>query len=69
MVELRAVRKALQEVGYTPAVFVVNVYGAEEFLPRLDETLGEIPVVWLRRELMWLQECRTHGTRNGWYRG
>lgn len=54
--DLCEVLGALKSSGRAPAIFIINTHGAERLLPVFDELMGETPVLFFRRELMWLRD-------------
>jgi hypothetical protein len=53
---LAEILDSLFEADCWPGLFVVNTFGAEKYLARLDEIMEATPVLFFRRELVWLQE-------------
>ena len=49
--EVKEVLQHIKEAGLAPAIFVVNTFGAKDILPALDPLIGELPVLYLRRQL------------------
>jgi hypothetical protein len=47
--ETLQVMGALKHAQLTPAIFVINTFGAKEILPELNPVLGETPALFLRR--------------------
>lgn len=54
--ELQGVLASLKGSGHRLGLFVINTYGAERLLDQLDEPMGETPVLFFRREIVWLQQ-------------
>lgn len=49
--EVRDVLEELKKNQLSPAIFVINTFGAKAILPGLDPLMGEVPVLFLRRRL------------------
>jgi hypothetical protein len=49
--ETKALLDELAGHNLTPAIFIVNTFGAKAILPGLDSLMGDLPVVYLRRQL------------------
>jgi len=49
--EAQGVLGEINAAGLSPAIFVVNTFGAKSVLRELDPLMGELPVLYLRRRL------------------
>jgi len=49
--QTRAILEGLRSRQLTPAIFVVNTFGAKDILMDLDSLMGDLPVLYLRRAL------------------
>ena len=49
--EVADVINKIRDENLAPAIFVVNTFGARDVLRGLDALMGEVPVVYVRREL------------------
>lgn len=49
--ETRTTLETLKQAGKTPAIFVINTFGAKGLLAQLDALMDEQPVLYLRRAL------------------
>ena len=47
--EARGILEQMREHGLSPAIFVINTFGAKTILPGLDPLMGALPVIYLRR--------------------
>ncbi|MCW8129807.1 MAG: hypothetical protein KIS92_05580 [Planctomycetota bacterium] len=63
--DLRDVLEAVRRNRQAPALFVVNTHGAEHLLREIDEIVGDAPVLFFRRELVWMRDRHAEGGRPG----
>ena len=59
--ELGEVHRSILCSKRRPALYVLNTHGAEDLLEELDDLMGEAPVFFYRRELVWLQQGGREG--------
>ncbi len=59
--ELNRLLHAMREAHQQPLLFVINTHGIEDLLNELDLLMGETPVLFFRREIVWL---KTQGNAN-----
>src|SRR5476649_1796375 len=51
LVELHEILETLKQNGLQPAIFVINTFESRDILKQLDPFMGELPAVYLRRQL------------------
>jgi len=49
--EVQSILEELKEHDLSPAIFVINTFGAKAILPALEPLIGGLPVLYLRRRL------------------
>jgi hypothetical protein len=53
--QLRTLLHTLRTDGEQPGVFIINTFGVEDMLRELDILMADTPVLFFRREMMWLK--------------
>lgn len=54
--QLRTLLHTIRTNGQKPSIFVINTCGVEDMLRELDILMGDTPVLFFRREMMWLKK-------------
>jgi hypothetical protein len=49
--EVRHILEEMKENALSPAIFVINTFGARHVLSELDPLIGDVPVLYFRRQL------------------